>query len=364
MSNPFADFAEAASRPAGQGAAVAVPDYSRVAVLGGGVDARLFAALCLAEGAEVTLFSAYGEELEAMRQASGIALRDAGPVGTYQVDRGDAPSVRLTAELDAAVKGAEAVFLTGPVHKQRTYAMVLADHLRDILGVAPGDSLTVEVLEGNRAVHTVPIAGFVEQYFGLGAYMQMDALNRLLQEGPAISGAYLMIDDRYEDEIVDALEGMPRVGAITSRQQAINNFYESIGENWLIFALFITFFAGAIAFGVVYNSARIALSERGRELASLRILGFTRAEISYILLGELAVLTLAAIPVGFLIGWALGFTMLQQMATEMYRIPLNIQPSAYAIAAVVVIASAVLSGLIVRRRLNRLDLIEVLKTRE
>ena len=242
--------------------------------------------------------------------------------------------------------------------------ILLTDHLKEILEVQRGDSLTVEVLEGNRAVYAVPIAGFVEQYFGLGAYMEMSALNRLLQEGPAISGAYLMIDDRYEDEIVDALEGMPRVGGITSRQQAINNFYESMGENWLIFAFFITFFAGAIAFGVVYNSARIALSERGRELASLRILGFTRAEISYILLGELAILTLAALPVGFLIGWMLGFTMLQQMATEMYRIPLNIQPSAYALAAVIVIASAILSGLIVRRRLNRLDLIEVLKTRE
>jgi opine dehydrogenase len=143
MSSGFADFAEAASRPAGQGAAVSVPSYDRVAVLGGGVDARLFAALCLAEGAEVTLFSAYGAELEAMRSASGIALRDEGPVGTYQVDRSDAPSVRLTAELDAAVKGAEVIFLTGPVHKQRTYAMVLADHLSDgqVLVLAPGRSL-------------------------------------------------------------------------------------------------------------------------------------------------------------------------------------------------------------------------------
>lgn len=143
MSNPFADFAEAAARPAGQGAAMTVPDFRRVAVLGGGVDARLFAALCLAEGAEVTLFSAYGAELEAMRSASGIALRDAGPVGSYQVDRADAPSVRLTAELDAAVQGAEVIFLTGPVHKQRTYAMVLADHLADgqVLVLAPGRSL-------------------------------------------------------------------------------------------------------------------------------------------------------------------------------------------------------------------------------
>lgn len=143
MSNAFSDFANAATRPAGAGSALSVPDYARVAVLGGGADARLLAALALSDGAEVTLFSAYGSELDAMRSASGITLRGAGPVGSYQVDRTDTPSVKLTAELDAAVGGADVIFLTGPIHKQRTYAMVLADHLNDgqVLVIAPGRSL-------------------------------------------------------------------------------------------------------------------------------------------------------------------------------------------------------------------------------
>jgi len=141
MSAGFEDFTRAAQslrRPDPQRAA----PFTRFAVLGGGADARLLAALCLAEGAEVTLFSAYGSELDALRQGSGIALRGAGPVGSYHVDR-DGPAVRLTAELDAAVTGAEAIFLTGPVHKQRTYAMVLAEHLSDgqVLVLAPGRSL-------------------------------------------------------------------------------------------------------------------------------------------------------------------------------------------------------------------------------
>ncbi len=163
--NEIADFAEAASRPAGQGAAVAVPSHDRVAVLSGGVDSRLFAALCQAEGAGVTLFSVYGNELEAMRSASGIALRDAGPVGTYQVDRAGAPSVQLTAELDASVRVAEAIFLTGPVHKPRTYAMVLADHLGDgqVLVLAPGLSLgaleTAWLLRIGGAVGDIAIVG-------------------------------------------------------------------------------------------------------------------------------------------------------------------------------------------------------------
>lgn len=139
----FEDFAAAASRPSAGGITETRPPLDRVAVLGGGADARLIAALCLAEGGDVTLFSAYGAELAALRQSSGVTLRGAGPVGTYQVDRDAAPSIRTTGELDQAVQDAQVIFLTGPVHKQRTYAMVLAEHLSDgqILVLAPGRSL-------------------------------------------------------------------------------------------------------------------------------------------------------------------------------------------------------------------------------
>lgn len=136
----FSEFADAMAS-AGGASAPAPAEMSRVAVLGGGDDARLIAALCLAEGAEVTLFSAYGAELEALK--SGVALRGAGPVGSYQTNREDAPSIQTTAELDRAVASAELIFLTGPIHKQRTYAMVLADHLSDgqALVLAPGRSM-------------------------------------------------------------------------------------------------------------------------------------------------------------------------------------------------------------------------------
>ena len=128
MTNAFSDFAEAASRSSVSRNELQMPDYKRVAVLGGGEDARLIAALCLSESAQVTLFSAYGAELQSLRSSSGVTLRGAGPVGTYQVDREKGPSIKASSELDEAVKGAEVIFLSGPVHKQRTYAMVLADH--------------------------------------------------------------------------------------------------------------------------------------------------------------------------------------------------------------------------------------------
>lgn len=137
-SGHFSDFAEVVARRA-EPAPTAAPAYRRITVLGGGIDARMLAAICLAEGAEVTLFSAYGAEMDALRSAGTIAIRDAGPLGTYQVDREDAPSIRTTMELDRAVADAEVIFLTGPVHKQRTYAMVLADHVKDgqVLVIAP-----------------------------------------------------------------------------------------------------------------------------------------------------------------------------------------------------------------------------------
>jgi len=143
MSEEFAAFTEAVTAASTVSDPTAVAALSRVAVLGGGADARLIAALCLAAEAEVTLFSAYGTELELLRSSSGISLRGAGPVGTYQADREGVPSVQTTAELDRAVSGAEVIFLSGPIHKQRTYAMVLASHLSDgqILVMAPGRSL-------------------------------------------------------------------------------------------------------------------------------------------------------------------------------------------------------------------------------
>ena len=142
MTNAFAEFADAASSSSASKQSRNVPSYDRVSVLGGGEDARLIAALSLAEGAKVSLFSAYGSELEALRSSSGVSLRGAGPVGTYQVDR-TSPSIQTTAELDASVRDADVIYLTGPVHKQRTYAMVLADHLSDgqVLVLAPGRSL-------------------------------------------------------------------------------------------------------------------------------------------------------------------------------------------------------------------------------
>lgn len=245
-----------------------------------------------------------------------------------------------------------------------TSGIVLTDHLGTMLGVSVGDKLIVEVLEGNRPVLEVPVVAFISQYIGVSAYMDLAALNRLMHEGNAISGVYLATDPRYHTGIFKRLKGSPRVAGTEIREKAIAKFYETMGETMLIFTFINTILAGIIAFGVVYNSARIALSERSRELASLRVLGFTRGEISYILLGELSVLTFAAVPLGFIIGRVMCDFIAEGLKTDIMRVPLVLEPDTYAFAALIVLASACISGLIVRRRLDHLDLIAVLKTKE
>ncbi len=242
--------------------------------------------------------------------------------------------------------------------------VVLTDYLAERLGVRTGDRVTVEVLEGSRPVREVPVAGLVSEFFGINAYMDLDALNRLLGEGDAISGVWLSADREDRPGIYDALRGMPRVAGTVVREDAIRSFYETMGGTMLVFTFVITLLAGSIAFGVAYNSARITLSERSRELASLRVLGFTRGEISYILLGEIALLTVAGIPIGFLLGHGMTAHIVEKMKSELFRVPLVMDPQNYGFAAAVVAVSALVSGLIVRRALDRLDLVAVLKTKE
>ena len=243
--------------------------------------------------------------------------------------------------------------------------IVLTDHLANsILHVKPGDLLTVEVLEGRRQVLRVPVLGITRQFLGVSAYMRQEDLNTLLREDDVVSGAYLGHAPEAAGDLYTRLHDRPRVLGMVAHAAAIKSFYATLGEFVLFFNMVATLLAGTIAFGVVYNSARIALSERGRELASLRVLGFTHGEIAYILLGELGLLTLMAIPLGFLVGAGLCGILVMSFKTDLYRLPLVLEPYNFALSASVVAVSAVISGLLVWRQLGRLDLVGVLKTRE
>ena len=242
--------------------------------------------------------------------------------------------------------------------------VVLSKMLGDILHIGPGDLVQVSVLEGRRQVVDVPVRMLVDDSLGLQAYMRQDALHRLLGEGATVSGAAVTVDPAALQRFYAAVKTMPAIAGVSLRETTLRNFRETMAETMNLQIFFNVMFSAVIAFGVVYNSARVSLSERSHELASLRVLGFTRAEISLILLGELALLTLVSLPVGAVIGYALGALIMSGFNNEMYRLSFTVSPATIAWAFLVVIAAAAVSGLIVRRRLDRLDLVAVLKRRD
>ena len=244
------------------------------------------------------------------------------------------------------------------------HGIVLSQKLGDILHAKPGDLITVEVQEGERPIRKVPLIGLVREFSGLNAYMALPTLHRLMSEGEVSSGAYLSVDERYLNELYETLKETPRVAGVTIKSAMLSSFEDTVAENLLRMRAFNVMFATIIAFGVVYNGARISLSERARELSTLRVIGFTRGEISGILLGELAILTILGIPIGLLMGYLFAAWSVSGLDTEIYRIPLVVSSQTFAFAAVTVLVATVLSGLIVRRRLDHLDLVSVLKSKE
>jgi putative ABC transport system permease protein len=253
---------------------------------------------------------------------------------------------------------------SGRIVRMPVDGLLLSKKLGEVLGVAPGDWIEVDVLEGARPQRRVRVADLVDEFLGLSAYMELGALHRLLREGETLSGAYLDVDGGALARLNARLKRTPKVAGVSLTANALRSFDETMAQNMDVMILINVVFAGIIAFGVVYNTARISLSERSHELASLRVLGFTRAEISVILLGELAVLTLAALPVGGAIGYWMTKGIIASMESEVYRFPFVLTPQALAKSWLIVSAAAMVSGLAVRRKLDHLDLIGVLKTRE
>ncbi len=242
--------------------------------------------------------------------------------------------------------------------------VIVSKKLGEILNVQPGDTVEVEVLEGRRPHFTTRIEAFIEDYIGLAAYMNIGAVNRLMREGATVSGAHLQIDSNQADSLYRKLREVPLVAAVSIQKAAIESFQETFGENMLRMRLFNVLFACVIAFGVVYNNARIAISERSRELATLRVIGFRRSELSAMLVGEMTLLTLFAIPLGWGIGKGFALLIVASAHTEFFRLPAVINRSTYAFATVVVLIATAVSCLVILRRVNQLDMIEALKCKE
>ena len=242
--------------------------------------------------------------------------------------------------------------------------VLLTRKLGELLRVTPGEAITASVLEGARPVRTLMVAGLVDEPVGIGAYMDLHALNALMREEGSISGAYLKVDSHNAAALYRALKHLPAVSGVAFRDAVLRSFNQILDRSMRTVSVVEVLFACVIAFGVVYNSARIALSERGNELASLRVLGFTRREVTWLLLGEQGLLTLLAIPLGFALGIWTAWLLVRRLSTELYRIPLVLNSATFSFSALIIVIAALLSGMLVARRIDRLDLVAVLKSRE
>ena len=242
--------------------------------------------------------------------------------------------------------------------------IVLSARLAEHLNVDVGDILDLEILQSQRGNFTVPVTGVIQQFFGLGAYMDLDFLSALLQQKPLINSVHVALDNTQLPQLYESVKAAPNIAGMVLWTQIRKSFNDTIAESSGISTTVYAIVASLIVIGVVYNSARIQLSERARELASLRILGFTRGEVSFILMGEMMFLTIIAIPLGFLIGYVFASAIVSSFSSDLYTIPLVINRETYGLSGVIVFAAALGSALLVRRRVNRLDLIAVMKTRE
>jgi putative ABC transport system permease protein len=242
--------------------------------------------------------------------------------------------------------------------------LVLTDRLADKLGLRVGDAVDVEVLEGRERSLRMRVGALTREMMGLNAYMDRGALNRTLGDGDVSTGYVLAVERGRETQVLDASKALPRAAGAWSKATMLRNMEEISARNVRIMSTILTAFASVIAIGVVYNNARIALAERAWELASLRVLGFSRAEVSGLLLGELAIVIAVALPIGMVLGWALTHLIAELLKSDQFYFPVVIRARTYAWAGICVVAAGVASALVVRRRIDRLDMVAVLKTRD
>ncbi len=244
------------------------------------------------------------------------------------------------------------------------HGLAIAEKVAQLLHVRRGDTIRVEIREGRKQILNLPVTAILQGYLGLSVYMDLDRLNALLGDGRAITGVTLSVDTKYQKQLYGKLKNDPAVAGLTLLRESQKKFRETMAENINIIRSVYVLMAVIITFGVVYNAARINLSERARELASLRVLGFSKAEVSHILLGELALIVLLAIPPGWLMGIGLKWMIIQSLDNDLYRVPFHLVRDKLFIAALICMGAALVSALVVRKRIDELDLIEVLKTRE
>ncbi len=249
-------------------------------------------------------------------------------------------------------------------HVPPSNGILITDRLADRLHVHAGDTVKVEIQEGERLKFDLTVDGTIREMMGMNAYIERRSLNHHLREGDVVNQITLAIGKEHETTLLSKLKQFPLVALAISKHILLTNIESITARNILITSMVLTIFASVITIGVVYNQARISLTERAWEFASLRVLGFTRGEVSFLLLGELGIAIALAIPLGLCAGYWLALGIVHMIKTDEFYFSLVIRPSTYAYASLCVFFAATASALVVNRHIASLDLVGVLKTRD
>jgi putative ABC transport system permease protein len=245
-----------------------------------------------------------------------------------------------------------------------TDGLIVSAKLAEVLGAKIGDLVEVEALEGKRPIQAMPIMALAEDFTGIAAMMELHAINRFLGEGDVITGASIGLDMSRRAEFLAALKEIPRVSTVAIKETMRKSFRDTTAQMMGLIQSIYLLFSVVVAFGVIYNNARISLAERARELATLRVIGMTQREVAAIIVTELVILACLAVPIGLVLGTGFATVIVTAVNTETVRLPLVFTSYTYSFAVVVVTTASVLSAIVVLRKLKQLDLIATLKAPE
>jgi putative ABC transport system permease protein len=243
--------------------------------------------------------------------------------------------------------------------------LILSKKLAEILYLKTGDHVRLRPLIGRRTEVIASVAGIVDTYLGLSAYADIGYLSRLL--GEELSANIVLGKTCNKSEwknLYSALKKRPAVVGISERTRSLTQMDERFGKVMGTMIFMTVFFAGLIAFGSILNTALVSLSERSREVGTLRVLGYTPAQITWIFSGESHLLNSVGIVLGLIAGIGLSKLVSAAYSTELYRFPSVIYPSRLVISAILMFFFITLAQLIIYRMITRFPWLEVLKVKE
>jgi putative ABC transport system permease protein len=248
--------------------------------------------------------------------------------------------------------------------EMRSDGITLPQNLANKLSAKVGDTIRVQATDGHRATAELVVTAIVKPYLAGTAYMEMEALGRALREPGRVSAAYVLMDRSARDALNRDVKVIPMIAGVSFLDNASASMRKMLNEGTGFFAYMFVVFSSLMAGGVAYSAARVTFAEQERDLATLRVLGFGRREVSYVLLAEIGALLLIALPTGVILGGALSRWLMSQFQTDLFTFPYITEAAAYGRSALFVACAVIGAVLAVRRGVDRLDLVGVLKSRE